>query len=220
MHRESLNHMRAQVGAHIAHLTPGKVLEVGSKSRKAEYRRLWERKGWTYTGCDLGAGPNVDTVLADPFVFPWQEGTFDAVISGQMLEHNTMFWLTFLEMNRVLKMGGMMIHIAPSRGAEHRAPTDCWRFYRDGMAALADWSGFELVEARTDWSEDDISFVEGFRPRSARKLRDASANPASVWGDTVGVFRKTAHAHDSAGMRYIHDFAQRMPPKLREVSAA
>lgn len=201
--------MRRCFRRHVSHIEPGKVLEVGSRSRKAEFRHLWQRNGWQFTGCDLAAGPNVDIVLDDPFDFPIENDTYDAVISGQMLEHNTMFWLTFLEMSRVLKMGGLMVHIAPSRGPEHRAPTDCWRFYRDGFRALADWSGFETLEVGTDWSSADIEVVEQRSRRAAEKMRNRVRQMDTLWGDTVGVFRKTVATDDSEGMRYIRRFAAR-----------
>ena len=41
--------------------------------------------------------------------------------------------------------------IAPSSGFEHRFPVDCWRFYRDGMVAIADFLGFEVLDTFTDW---------------------------------------------------------------------
>ena len=46
----------------------------------------------------------VDIRLADPYRIPLPDASVDIVLSGQMLEHNEFFWLTFLEMSRVLKM--------------------------------------------------------------------------------------------------------------------
>ncbi|WP_050531937.1 methyltransferase domain-containing protein [Pseudaestuariivita atlantica] len=208
MHRESFEHMKRAFDRHLQPLPAGRVIEIGSKSRKAEYRQLFTKKGWTYIGADLGEGPNVDLVFEDPFRFPLEDASFDAVISGQMLEHNTMFWLSFIEMARILKMGGHMIHIAPSRGPEHRAPTDCWRFYRDGMQALADWCGMELIHAQTDWSRGDIERTAEVRPRSARRLARQVTFEDSDWGDTIGVFRKTEETGACTGMDYIRKFAE------------
>jgi len=220
MHSESLAHMQRAFRKHFSDLEKGTVLEVGSKTRKPGYRTLFERHGWTYVGCDLVEGANVDIVLEDPFRFPMADDSYDAVISGQMMEHNTMFWLTFLEMSRVLKMGGMMAHIAPSRGHEHRAPQDCWRFYRDGMTALADWSGMEIVAASTDWTRADIEKRAEKRSRAARSMRRSAVNLDSEWGETIGVFRKVTPTAECAGMNYIRQFARMHPlPEPQSVSA-
>jgi hypothetical protein len=44
--------------------------------------------------------------------------------------------------------------IAPSGGYEHRFPLDCWRYYTDGMRALAAYLRFELVDAHPDWGNE------------------------------------------------------------------
>lgn len=207
MHHEAFEHMKTAFDSHIAPMGPGKVLEVGSKSRKAEYRGLFERHGWAYTGADLQEGPNVTAVLDDPFHFPFEDRHFDAIISGQMLEHNSMFWLTFMEMSRTLRMGGVMVHVAPSRGPEHRAPQDCWRFYRDGMTALADWCGMEILHASTDWSRADLERKATGKPRTARRMQREARFIDTDWGDTVGVFRKTVETAHSTGADYIRRFA-------------
>ena len=74
-------------------------------------------------------------------------------------------------MARVLKPGGLIFLLAPSRGPEHRYPQDCWRFYPDAYRALAKYTGMELLQVSTDW--------------------EPHADPESApWGDTVGVFRQ------------------------------
>jgi SAM-dependent methyltransferase len=207
MHPESLRHMKMAFRTHLAPMGAGKVLEVGSKSQRQEYRRLFEANGWAFTGADLGAGANVDCVLEDPFRFPFEDNSFDCIISGQMLEHNTMFWLTFMEMARVTRMGGVMVHIAPSRGPEHRAPTDCWRFFRDGMNALGEWCGMEILQSSTDWLRSDLARKAKFRPRSARQMETEAIMLDTDWGDTVGVFRKVVPTSSSVGADYIRRFA-------------
>ena len=63
-----------------------------------------------------------------------------------------------------------MIHIAPSRGPEHRVPKDCWRFYRDGMQAMAYWTGLKCIEATTDWDSIHRAYMKQRRPRAFAKL--------------------------------------------------
>lgn len=90
-------------------------------------------EGCGYLCVDLGAGPGVDLVLSDPHQLPLAEQSFDMVVSTSCLEHDPMFWLTFLEMCRILRHGGY-IYI---NGPYHGYPYDHWRFYPDSGMALA-----------------------------------------------------------------------------------
>lgn len=131
------------------------VLDVGSQIVSAShrtYRTLFDSPRWRYTGLDISEGLNVDVAVAE--LYRWTEvpaDHFDVVVSGQALEHIEWFWLTILEIERVLKPGGITMLIAPSSGPEHRYPQDCWRFYPDGMRAMAEFAGCEVLDAGTDW---------------------------------------------------------------------
>lgn len=148
------------------------VLDVGSmvaEEGQDSYRDIVERfANARYTGLDMAAGKNVDIVAAEPYKFPVESGAIDLVLSGQAFEHIEFPWLTIREIERVLKPGGSAIIIAPSSGHEHRYPQDCWRYYPDGMRALAKWAGLECIDAVTNWNE----------------------TKRFMWGDTIGVFYK------------------------------
>lgn len=208
MHHESRRYMKMMFNAHARDLPPGKVLDIGSIGKRPKYRKIWESGGWDYVGCDLMEGFNVDVVLEDPFIFPFEDNTFDAIISGQMMEHNEMFWLSFMEMSRVLKTGGIMVHIAPSRGHQHRAPQDCWRIYRDGMEALAKWTGMEILESFTDWETRHLDYWKEHNATKLNAMKGTYRNLDTYWGDTVGVFRKTTETAKCEGMRYIRHLAE------------
>lgn len=209
MHDSSLWHMRDCVSRHLAEGPKGHVLEVGSSCGTPFYKDTFLEIGWQYTGADLSAQNNVDIVLEDPFLWDIPNGKFDAVISGQMLEHNQMFWLSFLEMSRVLKPGGLMIHIAPSRGPQHRAPHDCWRFYADGMQALAEWSGLDLIETSTDWLQKDIDWMRTTKPGQFAKTTINEKYKDSTWGDTVGVFRKPDGHTPEVAIKYMRTLLEK-----------
>jgi SAM-dependent methyltransferase len=163
--------MRRLADAYLGDRPTLAIADIGSCDVNGSYRPLFERDGWRYLGIDLAPGPNVDLVLESPYRLPFGNGSLDLIVSGQAFEHVEFFWLTWLEMVRVLRPGGMIFLVAPSRGPEHRYPVDCWRFYPDGFRALARYGALDLLEVRTDWEPDGS-------PDSA------------AWGDTVGAFRK------------------------------
>lgn len=156
MHLSSLHRMRMFRDRYLATGAgqPLTILDLGSTEMGACYRPIFDDPAWHYTGADLALGPNVDLVLRDPY--DWREirsNSVDVLISGQVLEHAEYFWLTALEISRVLKPGGLTCLIAPSGGPEHRYPTDCWRFYPDGMHALAKFSRLRPIEVVTHWED-------------------------------------------------------------------
>jgi SAM-dependent methyltransferase len=151
------------------------ILDLGSLDVNGSYREYFEISPWRYRGLDTAAGKNVDIVLQDPY--NWREirpGSADVVVSGQAFEHIEFFWLTMLEIARVLKPEGLCCLIAPSGGSEHRYPVDCWRFYPDGFTALARFASLEILEV--------------YSQNGATGYSDGS----DVWRDTVFVGRKPA----------------------------
>ena len=123
------------------------ILDLGSLDVNGSYRGYFDISPWTYRGIDMAAGKNVDIVLQDPY--NWREirsSSTDVVISGQAFEHIEFFWLSIIEIFRVLKPEGLCCLIAPSSGPEHRYPVDCWRFYHDGFAALARFASLKVLE--------------------------------------------------------------------------
>ena len=157
MHQSSMLKVKAFLEVHAAKTEidqPLTVLDIGSASYGKpahSYRSLTDAAGLIYTGLDMQEGNNVDIVPKNPIIYDEIEReTFDLVISGQAFEHNPFFWATFCEVARVLKQGGHVMIIAPSAGAVHRFPFDCWRFYPDSWVALCALSGLELNEVIYD----------------------------------------------------------------------
>lgn len=126
-----------------------KVLDIGSKVYEGQksYRDIFVNSDIDYQGLDLESGENVNIVPENIFI--WKEipdESFDYCISGQTFEHNPFFWITFAEIARILKPGGMVLIIAPGRGEVHRYPVDCWRFYPDAWQSLCGYTGLDMVE--------------------------------------------------------------------------
>ena len=118
---------------------PAAILDVGSLDINGTLRPA-APKGAKYVGIDLAPGPGVDIVVTESERFPFPTASFDLVISTSCLEHDPVFWLTFLQMARVVRPGGFIYISAPSNGPYHGHPGDCWRFYADAGKALAAWA--------------------------------------------------------------------------------
>jgi SAM-dependent methyltransferase len=128
-----------------------KVLDVGSYDVNGSYRSIFADKKYAYFGLDMEEGPNVDIVVKTPYVWDSVEtDSFDVIISGQAFEHIEFFWITMSEMARVLKKDGLLCVIAPNAFKEHRHPVDCYRFFTDGMVALARYVSLELLHSHTN----------------------------------------------------------------------
>jgi SAM-dependent methyltransferase len=180
VHDSSFSNMQVFVDQYLgAHRTDElSLLDVGSQLVSVDqttYKSLFDAPSWRYVGLDVEPGINVDVAVADPY--RWEEveaDSFDVVVSGQALEHVKFFWLTAFEIGRVLKPGGITMLLAPSGGFEHRFPVDCWRYYRDGMVALAELIGFDVLDAGTEWA-------------------------ATPWSDSYLVMRKPLWTDDRRG---------------------
>ena len=115
-----------------------KILEVGSQSVNESIKK-YLNNNFTYIGADIESGKNVDVILKDPYKLPFDDNSIDVVISISTFEHTEFFWLTYLEILRVLKPSGLFFLNAPSNSKFHRHATDNWRFYPDSSLALKKW---------------------------------------------------------------------------------
>ena len=103
-----------------------KILDLGCGAGKLV--QAARASGYDFHGCGLGlrdAHTDADTNLVqqgilrnidlDPYQLPFDDGTFDIVISDQVFEHVMDYPSTLREIRRVLKPGGAFLHIFPPR---------------------------------------------------------------------------------------------------------
>jgi SAM-dependent methyltransferase len=151
MHANSLSIMKKFVDEYVPDADL-KVLDLGSRviarqEHLGSYRQFYTNRKWEYVGADTEAGTKVDIVIKD-YDFPFEDGTFDIVISGQTIEHVEYPWKWFKEPAQILKTGGLCCIIAPAKIHEHKYPIDTYRYYPDGMIAMAKWSGLEVIKVK------------------------------------------------------------------------
>lgn len=190
MHQSSLDKMLAFRNEYLdkRQMEQLTIFDLGSQDINGTYRSIFNMPTWRYVGIDMSAGNNVDLVLADPY--RWREiksESVDVLVSGQAFEHIEYFWLTMLEIARVLKPGGLCCIIAPAGGHEHRYPVDCWRFYPDSFVALARFAHLELLSVSTQW--ESKNYLDG----------------SDEWKDTMFVGRK----QKLSGFMKVKDYTRR-----------
>jgi len=153
MHANSIYLMKGFIKHYLFDKTNKKlkILDLGSQVVKNQaigsYRPLFNNSNWQYTGVDIAKGENVDVVIK-PYSFPFKNNHFDVVISGQTLEHIEYPWKWIRELARVVKKNGLVCLIAPAVIHEHKYPIDTYRYYPDGMNALAKWANLKVIDVK------------------------------------------------------------------------
>lgn len=133
-----------QYSPYVPTTTDKFLLEVGTGPDRTFYF-LAERFGLKYMGIDQlhSDDPN------EPYRINLPDESADLVISSSCFEHDEMFWVTYLEILRVLKPYGVFYMSSPSNGPYHGHPGDCYRFYRDSAKALEKWARKNKFNAKT-----------------------------------------------------------------------
>jgi SAM-dependent methyltransferase len=139
MHYTAMMHAQLFFDTYALPADRPRVLDVGSQDVNGSLRQVAPANA-EYIGADFATGKGVDVVLTDPYSLPFEDESFDVVVSSSCFEHAEFFWLAFNEIMRVLKPHGLFPLNAPSNGSFHRYPVDCWRFYPDAAVALANWA--------------------------------------------------------------------------------
>ena len=170
MHHTALQYAKFFVQKYLEDLPLGSiVIDFGAYSVNGDLRKIFE-PDFKYIGIDQSDGPNVDVVCNNRST-PFPDEYADVIVSSSCFEHDDCFWMTFLEMSRILKPGGYIYINAPSAGEYHGHPGDCWRFYKDSWMALQKWAkehGYSLflLESTIDNTSDN------------------------QWKDSIGIFQK------------------------------
>lgn len=202
MHNSSYDKMALFMQVFLAgrESEPLKVCDLGSQDVNGSYRPLFERFSWQYIGLDMDPGENVDVVLSNPYT--WTDiasNSVDVVISGQAFEHIQFFWITMLEIARVLKPKGLCCILAPSSGPVHQYPLDCWRFYPDGMKSLAHFAQLEVLLAETQW--EDKGYDDGSDWWHDSMLICRKPDLGRWWGIKSSLKRWLQHRSMTIGVR-------------------
>lgn len=124
----------------------GDILDYGAGT--AKYRSILEEDSKSYTTFDMDDSVDVD-VVGDVLDAPFEEESFDTVVSTQVLEHVEKPWVMVSEIYRILRTGGVCVLSAPFIVPYHAHPNDFFRFSKVGMASLFKNEGFEIIECES-----------------------------------------------------------------------
>jgi SAM-dependent methyltransferase len=182
MHDSAIDKARTFREAYLAkaETTPLAILDVGSAivdPTQKSNRLVFDNPQWRMIGLDIEPGLNVEVVVKDPY--DWTEiesGSVDVVTCSEVFEHAEFFWITMLEIARVLKVNGLAFITSPGSGPLHRFPVDCWRFYDDSFHALGKYSQLLLLESQVQWAP---AYRKGMQ-----------------WRDATGIFQRPARSAD------------------------
>ncbi|MBT2969167.1 MAG: hypothetical protein B6D72_01975 [gamma proteobacterium symbiont of Ctena orbiculata] len=126
------------------------LLEIGSRNVTGVVWRNVFRPGVDYTGLDIHEGDNVDLV-GDVHTLSSHlpAGHFDAVFSVSLFEHLAMPWKAVLEINRIMKPGGLLYISTHPTVPPHELPWDFWRYSKETFKTLLnERTGFEILESK------------------------------------------------------------------------
>jgi SAM-dependent methyltransferase len=170
MHDTAMMYGKQFFSTYLKNATGLKIVDIGAQDVNGSLRSVAPLHN-DYIGVDFAEGKGVDVILTDPYVLPFEDSSIDVIVSSSCYEHAEFFWLSFNEALRVLKPTGLLYINAPSNGAYHRFPVDCWRFYPDSGFALQNWG---------NRSGYDCALLESF----------IGVRKNDMWNDFVGVFVK------------------------------
>lgn len=114
------------------------VLEIGSRvvvPASRSKRALFPHAA-SYTGFDFYADNNTDVIGDAHKLSSYFNRQFDAAFSLAVFEHLAMPWLVALEINKVLRRGGLTFHQTHFAFPLHEQPADYWRFTGEGLRSL------------------------------------------------------------------------------------
>uniref|UniRef100_UPI004049B72C class I SAM-dependent methyltransferase n=1 Tax=Flavobacterium sp. TaxID=239 RepID=UPI004049B72C len=125
----------------------GKLLDFGCGSKP--YKKLFVNVDM-YVGVDLkieGREENHQYIdrFYDGNVIPFEDSTFDSLLSTEVLEHVFNIEELLAEFNRVLKKGGQLLITTPFMWEEHEMPYDFARYTTPALFHLYEKNGFEVV---------------------------------------------------------------------------
>jgi SAM-dependent methyltransferase len=177
------SHLLAQI-ATAAPRASGRLLDVGcgDKPYEATFRPFVteyigiEHEG-VFPNTNASSGERRPDLYYDGRRLPFEDASFDTVLSIQVIEHTPRPQALISEMARVLRPGGLLILSAPFSGRLHEEPYDFFRYTPHGLRSMCDEAGLEVTEVH---GQGNIWSVIGHKLNSYLALKVAAAQGLAV----------------------------------------
>jgi len=121
------------------------------------YEELFRRKFDNHIGADLSGNEKASVTIKANGDLPCDDGSFDCVLSSQVLEHVLDPSQYLRESFRVLKAGGSLILSTHGIWPYHPDPTDFWRWTIDGLQREISLAGFEVIKVKSVFGLESVS---------------------------------------------------------------
>lgn len=120
-----------------------RLLDYGCADKP--YQWLFQEKFTEYVGADLPGNTKADLAIGPAGEIPSEAGSFDCVLSSQVLEHVVDPQKYLAEAGRVLRPGGSLILSTHGIWPYHPDPTDYWRWTIEGLQHEIRQAGFQIM---------------------------------------------------------------------------
>lgn len=133
----------------IERFATGRLLDIGCGNKPYE---IWSNEVVSeYLGCDIiQSSANKVDVLSPANNIPLENGSFDTVLSTQVIEHVEDHQGLVNEAYRLLKKDGYFILSGPMYWNLHEEPYDFFRFTKYGFHHLLEKAGFEVCQVNAN----------------------------------------------------------------------
>ena len=145
--------VRSEIYKAVSNVMPlfsGKILDSGCGSMPYKNIILSNNdKVTNYIGLDIESGLNYENVNADFLwdgsIMPFEDSSFDVVISTEVMEHVPDPDSYLMEVKRVLKPGGMFFFTVPFLMSLHEVPNDYYRYTPFALEMIFKRIGFITI---------------------------------------------------------------------------
>ena len=158
-------------------LSPGKLI-VDFGCGNMPYRSLFQDKFGEYLGADLQGNAQADLIIDADGRISVENESVDCVLSTQVLEHAEDPASYLNEAARVLVPDGSLILSTHGIWKYHPAPSDYWRWTKDGLVMQIERAGFQVLH---------VAGVFGLLASSLQLLQDGLMPSLPKWSRRLAI---------------------------------